>query len=246
SGIDYSHDLVPTTDSSGRALPTDRVAVAGGTVQFRIQTGQTTGNVELSSSAPVYQAVDGSQVQDDAGNNTSALTWLAGFHNGGWRPTWTGSSDSQWADTYRVAPGTEVRSTVSANYRAATPAGTAGGLCTILDRRFVTYAGHAVEDGNFGGVALDLPVQYHTGTIADPNAFQGCGTSAGWTSTRPADLTTISAVRVLFNLADIHRESRPTLYVQQQISEIGRASCRERVERSRAAVSSVPTQRDAS
>lgn len=215
SGIDYSQTQIPTLDSAGAPLPSDRVAVASGTVQIRVFSTAATGQVNLTSSAPTYEAVDGNEFTDDASNNSSQTTWISGNWNHGWTPGYTGSGVGQWTDSYRVSPGTEVRSTVHVSLGNSSPGDLAfrSGVCTILDTRYVTYTGADFQDSRTGLGNPDLPgtFEYYTGTAAtlnpdspnyDPNSFEGCDLSAGWTTVEPADASTVRAVRVVFDPQD--------------------------------------------
>ncbi|MDF2509180.1 MAG: hypothetical protein K0Q52_3039, partial [Microbacterium sp.] len=110
TGIDYSLAQVPTQDSAGNPLRTDAAAVASGQVRFRVASAGSTG-VTLTSNAPTYTAPgSGAQATDDASNNTSSKTiQRAQGRSGGWDRRFTGSGGTSWDDSYRVAPGTEVR-----------------------------------------------------------------------------------------------------------------------------------------
>ncbi|NOV97369.1 DUF7507 domain-containing protein [Isoptericola halotolerans] len=228
TGIDYSHTQVPEQDSTGNLLPTSRVVVASGEVQIRVTTEETAGQISLESDAPEYTASTGAVITDDPDNNTSVNNWVTGFDNAGWWPRYTGSGASQWTDTYRVAPGTEVQSTVGGNYANYADPNPQGGLCTILDTRYVTYTGHVTVNANASAAALDLPVEYYVGTASlldpdspsyDPNASEVCGQAAGWVSDPPADLSTVRAVRTEFNPnTDVPGSAWPALRVTQEIN----------------------------
>src|SRR5690606_6823133 len=92
-GIDYSKAQVPTLDSTGRALPTDRQAVASGIIRIRLNTSQPSGQISVTANTPTYEAVDGSTITDDGSNNTSSQAWTSGVHYGGWR------GSNNWSDT---------------------------------------------------------------------------------------------------------------------------------------------------
>ncbi|WP_407320684.1 hypothetical protein UQW22_09345 [Isoptericola halotolerans] len=220
SGIDYSHAQVPTNDSTGNTLPHARVAVASGQVQFRVITDENSGQVTVESSAPTYTSVNGALAEDDGTNNSSTNNWISGVHYGGWSPNYTGSSASSWADTYRVSPGTEVRASVSMNYRNVDEVATVGGMCVILDSEYVDFTSVDVVDVNNGFTEVDVPVEYLVAAApyADPNAIEPCGNeSLNWVSTPPADLTTVRAVRTQYDIADVGTDSRPALRVYQTI-----------------------------
>lgn len=229
SGIDYSHLQVPTEDSTGSSLPTDRVAVASGQIQLRLMTTESAGNITVTSDAPEYEAVDGQTTQDDPANNFSTKNWTTGIWNHGWNAPHTGQPGQQWQDTYRVAPETEVSSTVHVTYpNSATQAASEGGLCQVLDTRYVEFVeAHVRYDQARTGEIADLPIQYYVGTAAlldpdsgsyDPNAWEGCGQSAGWVSTPPADLSTVRAVRTTYSMAEAGWDRLIGLQVIQQLT----------------------------
>ncbi|MTG87845.1 DUF11 domain-containing protein [Cellulosimicrobium sp. BIT-GX5] len=229
SGIDYSHTQVPTKDSAGNALPTDRVAVASGQVQIRVMSGATAGGLSLTSNAPTYTAVDGQTYTDDPSNNSSNRTWTAGYWTHAWTYSYTGQRSSSWSDTYRVAPGTEVSAAASVNYpNVSSPNATQGALCVVLDTRYVEFTGAMTRfDNATTGPDAGLPLAYYTGNSAllnpssgsyDPNAFE-CQGSAGWTTTMPADPTTIKAVRTIYTPTNAIKERRVVLQVTQRIKD---------------------------
>ncbi|KRD40615.1 hypothetical protein ASE27_19540 [Oerskovia sp. Root918] len=227
SGIDYSHALAPTRDSAGNALPTDRVAVASGQIQIRVISTENAGRVGLTSSAPTYTAVDGQTFPDDASNNTANTTWVSGYWTHAWTPSYTGQSGAAWSDTYRVAPGTQVMSAPQVNFpNVSTINATQGGLCSVLDTRYVTFTGAVTRfENSTTGPLAGLPVAYYTGTSAllnpasgsyDPNAFT-CEGTTGWTTTAPADLSTVKAVRAIYTLTPAIRAQRVVLQTLQQV-----------------------------
>ncbi len=210
AGIDYSHAQVPTTDSAGNPLPTDRVAVASGQVQLRVVTTAGAGQISVTSSAPTYTAVDGQTTNDDPANNTTAKNWTTGVWSHAWQPVYTGSSATVWSDTYRVAPESELGSGVRVLYpNVQNQSSTQGGLCLVLDTRYVEFTGAVTRfDNGTTGEPAGLPVAYYVGTSAlvnpasasyDPNAFT-CEGTTGWTTTRPADLSTVKAVRATYSM----------------------------------------------
>lgn len=210
AGIDYSHAQVPTTDSAGNPLPTDRVAVASGQIQLRVVTAAGAGQISVTSSAPTYTAVDGQTTNDDPANNTTAKNWTTGVWSHAWQPGYTGSNATVWSDTYRVAPESELGSAVRVLYpNVQNQNSTQGGLCLVLDTRYVEFTGALTRfDNGTTGEPAGLPVAYYVGTSAlvnpasasyDPNAFT-CEGTTGWTTTRPADLSTVKAVRATYSM----------------------------------------------
>ncbi|QOR69734.1 DUF11 domain-containing protein [Ruania alkalisoli] len=222
SGIDYSHTQVPTFDSAGNELPATRVAVASGEVQFRVVTDANSGLMSVTSSAPTYLSAGGATIDDDPSNNSTSNNWVSGIHSGAWNPGHTGSSAGFWNDTYRVSPGTEVRAGTNINYAAVDQTATEGGLCQILDTDYVTYAGYEFVDGNDGLSDIPIPVEYLVtpNPLSDPNGAEPCGNETlNWVSSEPTDLSTVRAVRVNFDVADVGTDSRPTLRVMQIVDE---------------------------
>ncbi|MFF2951782.1 hypothetical protein ACFVVU_10645 [Kitasatospora sp. NPDC057965] len=207
TGIDYSQAQVPTKDSLGQALPTDQVAVAGGSVWFRITTPTNQSlSVQLSASAPTYTSVNGQTAQDVPSNNTSSKVVEAGGFNQAWGLRTSGS----WHDdNYRVSPGSKVQGIVSSQAATqAMPGGTKLGLCDVIDTRYVTFEGVSWSST----LLSKLPFEYYVGSSPsldpnsgsyNPDAFS-CGTGGddrgapGWVTTAPADLTTVKAVRANF------------------------------------------------
>ncbi|MFJ2521357.1 hypothetical protein ACIOWF_20510 [Cellulosimicrobium cellulans] len=227
SGIDYSHAQVPTVDSAGNPLPTDRVAVASGQIQLRLLTTAGSGNVSITSNAPTYTAVDGQTVNDDPANNTSTKTWTTGTWSHAWHPGYTGQGANAWSDTYRVAPGTEL----SAGTRVIYPGyqnqnATQGGQCVVLDTKFVEFTGALTRyDNAQTGEPAGIPVAYYTGPSElvnpdspsyDPNAFTCTGTT-GWSTTPPGDLSTVRAVRATYSMASVGWGRTITLQATQRL-----------------------------
>ncbi|UFU05507.1 DUF7507 domain-containing protein [Ruania halotolerans] len=223
TGIDYSHLQVPTEDSTGGSLPVAEVAVASGEVQFRVLTETNSGQLNLAASAPTYVSAGGAMSEDDASNNTSANNWLRGFGVGNWLPSYTDSSARVWTDQYRVAPGTEVQSNSAVNYANTDRTATQGGLCTILDSEYVTYTGETVTDAHNGHAPLDTTIEYlvNADPYADPNGMEPCGNeNLNWTTTLPTDLSTVRAVRTIFDVGvgeEVTYAMRPTLRVTQVV-----------------------------
>lgn len=204
TGIDYDPTNPPTKDSTGAGLPADQVALASGTIWLRLAvTGG--GSVNLSSSAPTYTSAAGTAtVQDDPANNTVSKTWtFPGTFTSPWNRGYTGSGGSNYDATYVVAPGTRVQQSLVTGLPGFDRADNLQvGMCSPLDTRYLTFA-------DFKGTA-PVPgavMQYYVGNHAtvtptnagyNPQAFPDCGATAGWTTTKPADLSTVKAVRVTF------------------------------------------------
>ncbi len=223
SGIDYSKTTVPTQDSNGNLLPTDRQAVASGTVQFLIQTSEGGGTVSLSSSAPTYEAVDGSTFDDDASNNASENSWLTGYYNSDW------IGGGAWNDVLRLAPSEEAVLNISHNLNGVSGDLTDAGFCTIYDNEHVTYVPGTAAVTTFPGadVLEGAQVQYFTGSAPaltpgatyDPNSWEGCGASAGWTDTQPEDPSQVLAVRAFYDPNSVGRSDTVRLRSTVQIND---------------------------
>lgn len=204
SRIDYSQQNVPTLDSMGRPLPTDRAAIAAGSVWFTVITDEP-GSIQLRSSAPTYRAPTGQTATDDPGNNSVSKTHpLPGGFSSSWQRQYTQSGGVAWDDTYGLPAGTKVRQGVSSSlYQDDVPANAPYGLCAALDSRYVTFDRAALW--NF---ANDYRFEYYTGnspllnpaagnTRYNPDQFD-CGIADGWSTALPADLSRVRAVRVRF------------------------------------------------
>lgn len=210
TGIDYSLAQVPTEDSSGNLLPTDRAAVASGQVIFRfpVPTGQQ-GNVAINVSAPTYTSADGTFTSvDGATNNAAQKTFTAG---NGWASaferSYTSSGGTFWDNNYRIAPGTEMR---VVNNGAVASTGQVGQLCSVVDTAYAqtTKLPTLGVNGEFGSTEVPgVTVWYYTGNAAslipgatyNPQAFAAnCDAQlTGWSTTPPADLSTIKATRAV-------------------------------------------------
>ncbi|MFI2608851.1 hypothetical protein, partial [Kitasatospora sp. NPDC018619] len=210
TGIDYSQTQVPTKDTLGKPLPTDRVAVASGSVWFRLLTTQE-GGTQLEASAPTYTSVNGQTAQDDPSNNRSSKV----IESGGYNQAWQSRPSGSWHDdTYRVSAGSEVVGIVMTKAGAiAMPADTKLGVCDVIDTKYATF-----EGVSWGSTLLaKLPFEYYTGNSPyldpssasyNPDAFD-CATggadpgATGWVTTPPADLSTVKAVRSNFLRSDL-------------------------------------------
>ncbi|MFI9630358.1 hypothetical protein [Streptomyces sp. NPDC052042] len=229
TGIDYSQAKVPTKDSAGEPLPTDRVVVASGSVWFRLMTTQV-GATKLESSAPTYTSVSGQTAQDDPSNNTSSkVVMRAGAYVGQWSRWYTGSGGTSMDDTYRVSPGTRVNAhAVSGLATFSMDPNTKLGMCVVLDTKYTTFESAEWTDPSLAGI----PTEYYVGDSPslnpnsgsyNPEAFS-CGTggddlgAAGWVTTVPADLSTVKAIRSNYLHSDIrHIGTNIALGAIQQI-----------------------------
>lgn len=227
TGIDYDPANVPTRDSAGNLLPTDQVALASGSLfvrTFNVPGGSTT----VTSSAPTYTSTTGLTAQDDPSNNSETKAWQPlGTYSSGWGRGFTGSGGTTWDDTYRVAAGTLVGQYLDTGWQrwADRPDDRLVGMCAPLDTRHVTLEAF-VWSLPAGGVP-NAPFEYYTGTSPNldpaspgynPSAFD-CTPSAGWSTTPPANLADVKAVRVVMTQgqAEAHTDDpsiTPVAYVR--------------------------------
>ncbi|WP_162606555.1 LPXTG cell wall anchor domain-containing protein [Jiangella asiatica] len=216
SGINYDLTNVPEVDSLGHPLPPNWDYVASGSVWFRVTT-QAAGTISLSMAPETYEAPTGQSYDDLPGNNTSnkVYTLPGGFRAGYWRP-YTGSGGTPNDNTYRVPAGTTVNQWVNTVFDSdQVDPDTQYGNCLVFDPTYMTAveppadAPYAqirglIRAGNPGypdqsGQPLNNPppIWYYTGGVGDPNAFD-CFTGGGWSTTPPADIGTVTAVRILY------------------------------------------------
>ncbi|MGD2204267.1 SpaA isopeptide-forming pilin-related protein [Microbacterium maritypicum] len=230
TGIDYSKTLRPTLDSAGTALPTEWDVVAAGLIKFQFTyTSPTT--TSLQATTPTYTSVLGATSVDIAANNTNSVASTRGVWTGGWslnnlEPPVSGSI---WTDTYRTLAGQPARSV--SGVRSPLPGDTQSTqVCTIVDSRYLDVT-DAVMGSVSGGVVTPYPgvqYQYYTGTGTlnnlnpahanyNPNTFTCDG--GGWTTTRPADMSTVRAVKAIISPAVglTIPEAVPRLYVDSVI-----------------------------
>ncbi|WP_208006671.1 DUF7507 domain-containing protein [Aeromicrobium phragmitis] len=201
TGIDYDPANPATKDSTGAALPADQVALASGSVWLRLNL-ISAGSVTLESSAPTYTSASGAATaQDDPANNTVSKTWFfPGAFTSPWQRGYTGSGGSPYDDTYVVSPGTPVRQTLLTGLPGIDRDDTLPiGMCAPLDTRYLDF-----QSVQAGSPVPGSVIEYFVGNHAtvdpsnagyNPQAFP-CGIAGGWTTTPPADPTTVKAVRV--------------------------------------------------
>jgi uncharacterized repeat protein (TIGR01451 family) len=228
TGIDYSRLQVPTQDSVGRALPANREAVASGTVWFRFMSGANN-SMTLTSDAPTYQAPSGATSTDDPSNNQSNKTWTRGGWSNAWQPNASGVQvPSWWSNEFRISPGREVQSVVNATFASSNPAAVFG-HCVVMDTRYVDFLWARMAEGwGGGGDVAGATVEYYVGSSAlvnpsnnayDPNAFTCDADPGGWTTTLPADLSTVKAVRATYPYSAISGMATESLLVRQRVKD---------------------------
>ncbi|MGM1018767.1 MAG: SpaA isopeptide-forming pilin-related protein [Actinomycetota bacterium] len=208
TGIDYSKTLRPSLDSAGNDLPAAWDVVAAGLVKLQFTYTDAT-VTSLEASAPTYTSELGTTSVDDATNNTNSVASTRGVWTGGWSlntldPPVQGSV---WTDTYRTLAGQPVRSL--SGVRPPLPGETQSTqVCTVVDSRYVDVTDAALGTVSDGEVTPypGVQYQYYTGTGTannlnpahanyNPNTFTCDG--GGWTSTRPADMSTVRAVKAI-------------------------------------------------
>ena len=201
AGIDYSKTTVPTTDSTGVALPTDWDVVASGLINVKF-TYVNGGTVSFTSSAPTYTSTAQESSKDLASNNSNSSVVYRGGWGGGW-DLWSQdppAEGSPWTDTFRTMAGLPTQQ-VTATARDVQQA---SGVCTTLDTKYGTFQKTKLVQSAPDGTPLPgVILEYYVGTNSyvdpanaayDPNLFR-CDGSAGWVTTLPADLSTVKAVR---------------------------------------------------
>lgn len=214
SGINYDLANVPKYDSTVARdpLPTDWNYIASGSIWLQVATNQA-GSLTLQSNAPTYTSTTGLTSTDLPGNNSTSKTYvLPGRWAAPWYREYTGAGGTNWDDTYRVPAGTQVMQYVNNHpNRLNAPPTAQHGQCLVFDTEYVDYSprpegqaamiiGFAPTDGGSGSGELENPpaLQYYVGNVGDPNSFN-CGSDPGnWTTTEPADLTTVGAVRIIY------------------------------------------------
>lgn len=214
TGIDYSGTIRPTRDSGGRLLPTDRSAVATGTVWLSVLHEDRNGSIAGQIlGPPTYTAPSGQTSSDDRANNAVSRAWVT---TGGWteryNPGYNGGVGQSFANNYLVSAGSTVQQSVTNSMGVGDlgtfPDNAPYGDCIALDTRWVTYDSAAIPF--FAGNPDATPqIEYYIGGAAsvtpgsggyNPDNFD-CGLATGWTTTEPADKTTVKAVRIVFPLS---------------------------------------------
>ncbi|SEB39212.1 SpaA isopeptide-forming pilin-related protein [Microbacterium hydrocarbonoxydans] len=213
TGIDYSKTVLPSQDSGGGELEPGWDVVAAGLVNIQFTYINRT-TVTVVSSAPVYTSTVGETSADAAANNTNALAATRGDWTGGWalgslNPPQPGST---WTDTYRAMAGGPARQT--AGVRTPNVGATQSTqICSIVDSRYVNVVDAKMGTVTDGVVApyAGITYWYYTGTGVsnnmnpthanyDPNTFV-CDGSTGWTTVKPADMSTVRAVKAIVSPA---------------------------------------------
>ncbi|WP_430867359.1 hypothetical protein [Demequina aurantiaca] len=235
TGIDYSLAQVPTKNSGGGSLPVDRSAVASGKFIVNIQSAAG-GSVTVSANTPTYTSADGTATSvDDASNNASSKAFTnPGLWISSWNRPFSGSGGTSFDDTFRVSPGTLVRSSTYFTSAVADQNLTDTqnvGLCSILDNKYVDYENVLLVTLPDMSVADEGVFQWYVGGTQaainpaspsyNPGAINNCGalTGGSWVSVEPTDKTTVQAVRMLMAFGDIKNNTITHMFVQQTIQD---------------------------
>ncbi|WP_309128921.1 hypothetical protein [Microbacterium sp.] len=210
SGINYDMAMIPTRDAAGNLLPTDWSYIASGSLWFRVAT-ERAGSISLQANAPTYQSTTGLSSVDLPENNTTSKAYvLPGVWAASWWRPYTGAGGNNWDDTYRVSAGTKVVQYINHNASLYdVPDATPQGQCLVFDADYVTYTPWAegdalptirgyVDNGPSAQLKSPPAVEYYVGDVGDPDVFD-CGSDPNnWTTTEPADLTTVEAMRIIY------------------------------------------------
>jgi LPXTG-motif cell wall-anchored protein/uncharacterized repeat protein (TIGR01451 family) len=214
AGIDYSLTQVPTNDSAGALLPTNTSAIASGSVWFRILSAANN-SITLESSTPTYTSITGATAVDDAANNGSNKTITRGGWSNAWRPEAMGiPAPSWWSNQLYVSPGfmLDMLTTHTLHTDSSRLPDDVISQCVILDTRWVTYDSHYLYNSWGGRPVPNATIEYYVGADAtvdpnspgyDPNAFACANDPGGWTTTAPADLATVKAVRATYPFSSL-------------------------------------------
>jgi uncharacterized repeat protein (TIGR01451 family) len=228
TGINYAPANPPTLDSAGNRLPVDQVALTSGSIWVRVNTASS-GSAVLTSAAQTYTSTTGRTAQDDPSNNTESKAWTTpGLYSSGWGRGYTNSGGTTWDDTYRVAAGTLIGQYMDTAMQLHTdrPDSRLVGMCSALDTKYVTFDGWTWAQPL--DASIGTTVEFYVGSDPtldpasagyNPNAFN-CGTTGGWTTTQPADLTTIKAMRITGTQGQFEQlsaQSNVTAVINQRI-----------------------------
>src|SRR5690606_16694692 len=121
--------------------------------------------------------------------------------------------------------GREVQSVTTADWASSDP-NAVFGQCQVLDTRYVDFVSAEISHG-WGGLSLPgVALEYYVGGAAivdpasgsyDPNAFRCDQDPGGWTTTLPADLSTVKAVRATYPFSAMTGNPRSSLLVRQTV-----------------------------
>ncbi|WP_430869121.1 DUF7507 domain-containing protein [Demequina aurantiaca] len=235
TGIDYSLTQVPTENSSGYLLRVDRSAVASGKFTVNVESAGG-GSATVSANTPTYTSADGTATSaDEAFNNTASKAFTnPGVWISSWNRPFSGSGGTSFDDTFRVSPGTHVRSSTYftqsvSNFNLADTQNV--GLCTILDNKYVDYETAYMVTAPDASARLAASYQWYVGGTQavinpasasyNPGSLNNCGELTGgtWVTTVPTDKSTIQAVRSLIPFGDVKNNTITHMFVEQMIQD---------------------------
>lgn len=229
SNLNYTGPF-PAQDTTGANLPTGMDVIASGRIALRF-TYVSSGTMTLSATTPTYVAAGNPGVTsvDSAANNSNSRAYIRGSWTHGFVATGALSQGSVWTDTYRTFAGAAVSSVTGVQ------AGVGNAMCVILDTKYVTFESAKVASSTAVPAYSGATIWYYSGTGGgllnpasgsyNPNAWTGCITETpaadGWTTTPPADLSTVKAVRNVLTQGLIDQGTATNgllnLYVSQTI-----------------------------
>ncbi|USR78942.1 isopeptide-forming domain-containing fimbrial protein [Arcanobacterium pinnipediorum] len=138
SGLKYDQPA-PQLDSNAEPLPRGMDVIAAGKLRFKLRYTANGNTVNLTASAPQFQAVDGSSFTDDPSNNTNSVPVVLGYYTGGWALSYMRPKSYPgipWTDTYRAPVGATVMSFVGHTPTRASES-TDHWVCGIIDHEKV-------------------------------------------------------------------------------------------------------------
>lgn len=209
---------LPTKAADGSVLPEDLAYIAAFNLNF-VTKGAFDNHQKYAYDIVVEdvkaESLSGTSLTSDTNleNNTSNAVLVS---NGRWAGSWSrdegysekwdnalGGQGTAWDANAQMLPG-EIGETQSGASqwnnvdRNDIPADARGGLCVIVDNRFVEYQGEQLISR--GEVVPDKNVEYEYLVSAPGNLVTDAACDAGtWTKTKPADLSKIAGVRASYN-----------------------------------------------
>lgn len=209
---------LPTRAADGSVLPEDLAYIAAFNLNF-VTKGAFDNHRKYAYDIVVEDvkaaSSSGTALTSDTNleNNTSNAVLVS---NGRWAGSWSrdegysekwdnavGGQGTAWDANAQMLPG-EIGETQSGAAqwnnvdRNDIPADARGGLCVIVDNRFVEYQGEQLISR--GEVVPDKNVEYEYLVSAPGNLVSDAACDAGtWTKTKPADLSKIAGVRASYN-----------------------------------------------
>ena len=229
SNLSYTSSA-PTRDSRGAALPPGMDVIAAGRIMLKF-TYLNPVTITLKADTPTYIAAGNPGVTstDDATNNSNSAAYTRGVWTHAFQSTGALSQGTAWTDTYRTFAGSSVMS------GTAVQATVGNANCVLLDAKYATFESVKVATTVAAPAHSGATIWYYAGTAGglldpssasyDPNAWTGCGSdnpaASGWSTTPPADLSTVKAVMSFHTQALIDQGTSASgllgLWVSQRI-----------------------------